>query len=227
MPFDEKGMWLPAPPGRLSLLWQTTLKYLAVLLSTASLIVSALAYRTATSGLSISQRAYVFHSAELLNAADLATAVKQKAPVYSVGIHFVTKNLGNTPALSVDSLFDMTIPAKTCVKMSGTQLWTTKVNIGPKDSSEQTLWFEYKPCEGKLETPFSTSYTGSLDYLDVFGAKHSTPVCYTLFVTDEGALLSHCDPRDTQRKFPVNYGEWTVDEAGKLIPKPKSSPPAK
>src|SRR5258708_32842123 len=76
--------------------------YGPLLLSTVSLIVSALAYNVSVRGMKISQRAYLYHEAELTNMDELVKAVQVKAKEYPATIKFTTKNLGNTPATKVN-----------------------------------------------------------------------------------------------------------------------------
>jgi hypothetical protein len=223
VPFTERGIWFPGnSTGRAFLRFLG--KHAALLLSSLSLVISILSYLVSVTSVRLAQRAYVFHAAELTNSEELTSSMQKRDVELHVTIKFTAKNLGNTPASNVDYRFAFSIPADSEMHIGGDRPLRAKVDLGPKDAQSQTLLYRFKQLSGKpFDNPFSNGLTGTLDYYDVFGKPHSVTICYVLYATDHGSLLSPCDQQEQEQGKPApnlpvvpQSGKLTFDKQGHI-----------
>lgn len=173
------------------------LKYLPLAFSLVSLVVSILSYYQSVRTVRVSQRAYVYHTAELMNQDELLKAVATKASVVPVELVFNIKNYGTTPALKLNYTFSYTIPARTTLNIQKDRL--SDVDIPAHETRQYLQRLEFTSSMGGrlAEDRIYTGVTGKVSYEDVFGKKHEVSLCYVIIATCSGVRVSTCQQEET------------------------------
>jgi hypothetical protein len=178
-------------------------KGIPLAISVISLIISIWSFRNSSKTAGLSTRAYVYHTAELVNKENLMKAISEKAEMIPVDILFHFKNYGHTPALKVDYTFSYTVPAHTILDVQKDRL--AGVDIPPQEERaySQILKFSSHPPGKHFHGDmFYTGITGKVEYQDVFGNNRTVSVCYAVLASATDARITPCN-QDESGKAPT------------------------